>query len=210
MTSNQTGRTLIGIVSFSPDAYEGLRDNAEATAPAIAVVVIATVLSALGGMIWARFSAAPPETLQVDVSHFFLNSMVLGSLIQIAMWFAWVTMTWWFLRYGFVVEPFSWLSLVRTMGFAFAPMALQILVAFPVLEFPIGMMAVGATFGCSVLAVRAATGAPPGAALLATFAGFALFTLALGVLGNTDTDLAPGIFALDPNAISVALQLRTR
>jgi len=61
--------------------------------------------------------------------------------------------------------------------------------------------------GCSVLAVRAASGASPGQALMATMAGFAVFALVLGILGNSDTDLAPGIFALDPNAISVRLQL---
>ena len=69
------------------------------------------------------------------------------------------------------------------------------------------MIALGATFGCTVLAVRAASGATPGESLLSTLAGFALFVLVLGMLGTSDVDLAPGIFALDPNSLSVALEL---
>jgi hypothetical protein len=93
------------------------------------------------------------------------------------------------------------------MGFAFAPMAFQILLVFPVMEFPIGLFAVGATAAGSVLAVRSVSGASPGQALVSTLAGFLIFVLFLGILGNSDTDLAPGIFSLDPNAISVSLEL---
>jgi hypothetical protein len=31
--------------------------------------------------------------------------------------------------------------------------------------------------------------------------------LALGMLGTSDVDMAPGIFALNPNALSIALEL---
>jgi hypothetical protein len=207
MTLNRTGRRVAAAVSLSPDAYEELRDDASATVYAVAIVVLATLLAAIGGLLWARIAAAPPEIFDVDVARFFQRSVIVGSIAQVALWFAWVAVTYVVLRYVFLVPDVEPQALVRTMGFAFAPMAIQILLVFPVLEFSIGLIAIGATVGCSVLAVRAASGATPGQALMATVAGFALFALALGFLGTSDSDLAPGIFALDPNSISVGLQL---
>jgi hypothetical protein len=208
MTFDEAGRRAIGLASFDPGAYEELRDDPAATVPAVGIVIAATVLQAIGGVMWGRFGAPPPPIFQVDLRHLVLYSAVFGSVIQIAMWCGWVAMTWFWLRYILSVEDVQWQRLVRTMGFAFAPMALQILLVFPVLEFPVGLFALGATVACSVLAVRAATGATAGQAAFATLMGAFLFVLVLGVLGNSDTDLAPGIFALDPNAISVRLELK--
>jgi hypothetical protein len=206
MTFNQAGRRMMSAASFNPDAYEDLRHNPTVTSYAVGVVVLSTVLAAVGGLLWASFSAAPPPIFDVDVRHFLIRSVLLGSVFQIAIWFVWVGLTWFFLRQIFFVNDVTVQALIRTMGFAFAPMALQILLVFPVLEFPVGMFAVGATAACSVLAVRAASGATPGQAMIATMAGFLVFILALGMLGTSDTDLAPGIFALDPNSISVFLK----
>ncbi len=209
MTLNQASRRLVGVASLNPDAYEELRDDPAATVYAVGVVVVATVLAALGGLLWGRFSASPPPIFDVDVNRFFIRSVVLGSIFQVALWALWVGVTWFYLRQIFLLADVTPQSLVRTMGFAFAPMALQLLLFMPVLEFPIGLIALGATVACSVLAVRAASGATPGQALVATLVGFMLFVLGLGLLGNSDADLAPGIFALDPNAISVSLKLDT-
>jgi len=134
--------------------------------------------------------------------------VVLGSLLQVAMWVVWVGVTRFWLTQIYMVRDVPLPSLLRTMGFAFAPMALQFFIFLPVIEFPLGIIAVAGTVGCTVLAVRAASGATPGQALIATMAGFVFFALALGMLGNSDTDLAPGIFALDPNAVSVSLKLK--
>lgn len=207
MTFNQVRRRAVGAASFNPDTYEELRDDPTATAPAVAVVVVATLLAAAGGYLWARIAASPPPIFDVDTRHFLLNSVVFGSALQVALWFGWVAMTWFYLANVYRLREVKIEPLIRTMGFAFAPMALQILLLFPVMEFPIGLFAVGATAAGSVLAVRAASGASPGQALVSTLAGFLIFVLFLGILGNSDSDLAPGIFALDPNAISVSLKL---
>jgi hypothetical protein len=207
MRLDQARRRMIGVAAFDPSAYEELRDDPAATLYAVAVVVGATLIAAIGGLLWALVAAAPPEIYEVDIRRFILRSVLLGSVFQIGLWFVWVGMTWFYLRSIFLLPDVDLSRLLRTMGFAFAPMALQLLLIIPVLEFPVGMIAVGTTVGCSVLAVRAATGATPGQALVATVMGFAIFALGLGMLGTSDSDLAPGIFALDPNAISVYLRL---
>jgi len=208
VTLNQARRQVLSAASFDPDAYETVRDDPAATVYAVAVVVVSTLLAALGGFLWTRFAAAPPPIFETDTARFFTRSVVLGSLLQVAMWAVWVGVTQTWLTQIYMVRDVPLSSLVRTMGFAFAPMALQVFLFLPVIEFPLGMIAVGGTVGCTVLAVRAASGATPGQALVATMAGFVIFAMALGMLGNTDTDLAPGIFALDPNAISVSLKLK--
>jgi len=208
VTFNQARRRLVSAASFHPDAYDDLRDDPAATVYAVGVVVIATLLAAIGGFLWVRFAASPPPIFETDTTRFLVRSVLLGSLFQVGLWAAWVWMTWFFLRQIYLLPDVQLMPMVRTMGFAFAPMGLQILLAFPVLEFPIGIVAIAGTVGCSVLAVRAASGATPGQSLIATMAGFLIFTLALGILGNSDSDLAPGIFALDPNAISVGLRLK--
>ena len=207
MRLDEAGRRALGVASFNPTDYEELRDDPTATVFAVGVVIVATILQALGGFLWALFGATPPPIYDVDMSHFLRNSVVLGSVLQIALWFGWVGMTWFWLRNILFVPDASWARLLRTMGFAFAPMAIQILLVFGNLEVPVGLLALGATAACSVLAVRAATGATPGQAALATIMGFFVFVFFLGLSGTSDTDLAPGIFALDPNSYSVRLQL---
>jgi hypothetical protein len=207
MRADQAARQPIGLTSFDPNGYEELRDNPAATLPAIGVVVGATILAALGGLLWAALAAAPPPIFNVDIQHFLVASVLIGSLLQVVLWVAWVVLAYVFLRTIYLIEGVQFTGLVRTMGFAFAPMGLQIFLVFPVLEFPIGLIAIGLTFGCTVLAVRAASGATPAQALVSAGAGFVLFAMALGLLGNSDADLAPGIWALDPNAISIRLEL---
>jgi hypothetical protein len=207
VTFKEASRRTISVASFNPDAYEDLRDNRSATIAALGVVVVATLLAAIGGLLWARFAAETPEIYVVDIERFLVRSVIVGSLLQIFFWLVWVWLTWFFLKQIYLVADVDLPALVRTMGFAFVPMAIQIFLVFPVLEFPIGLFALGATAACSVLAVRAASGVSQGQALVATMCGFLVFVIALGLLGNSDTDLAPGIFALDPNSISVGLRL---
>lgn len=201
-------RHIRSVTNFSPTAFAELRDDPTATVPAVGVVVVATLLAALGGLFWALVGASPPPIFTVDIPRFVVRSVMLGSFIQVGMWCAWVGMTWFVLRHIFFVEDVTWRRLARAMGFAFAPMALQILLLFPVLEFPVGLIALGATVAASATAVQAAAASTQQQALIATVVGFALFALVLGILGNSDTDLAPGIFALDPNAVSVGLKLK--
>ena len=54
------------------------------------------------------------------------------------------------------------------MGYAFAPVALQLLIFIPAIDQPIGIIALGATLFLSAHAVRVSTIASPGQAFLAT------------------------------------------
>lgn len=209
MTINQAGRRLLSAAAFDPDAYDTVRDDPAATAYAIGIVVVASIAAGLGGLLWAMIAATPPQIFRVDLRYLTLHSLVIGSIAQVGLWLVWVAITHRALQSLMLVRDASFTGLIRTMGFAFAPMALQIFIFFPVLEFPIGIIAIAAMFGCSVLAVRSASGATPGQALLATLFGFIVFAFALGFLGTSDSDNAPGIWALDPNSLSIRLKYDT-
>src|SRR5947207_2114864 len=74
VTFNQARRQVLSAASFDPDAYEQLRDDPAATVYAVGVVVVATLLAALGGLLWARFAASPPPIFETDTGRFFTRS----------------------------------------------------------------------------------------------------------------------------------------
>jgi Yip1 domain len=198
LTLTQTVRFLL----LDTDTVEEIRTNVAQTLPAVLVVVIASYIAGLGGLIWT-FTAAE----YADHVRFFIRSFLLGSALQALVFFVWVLVTMLVLTRVFRV-PTSYPELLRVMGFAFAPFALQFFIFIPAFDQPIGIISLAATFYVTVFAVHSATIATPGQAFVASILGFAVFCLILGLLGNGATDLAPGIFALDPNSLSVGSTLQ--
>jgi hypothetical protein len=183
------------------DTYEEIRTNVVETLPGVLVVLFVSYLAGLGGLIWT-FTAAQ----YADHVRFFVRSFLLGSAIQPLVFFLWVLVTSLVLSHVFRV-PARYPELLRVMSFAFAPVALQIFIFIPAFDQPIGIISLAATLFVATFAIQTSTIATPGQAFVSCLLGFAVFCLILGVLGNGPTDLAPGIFALDPNSLSVGSAL---
>jgi hypothetical protein len=190
---------IVRCLLLDPEAYEELRTTPADTLAAATVVLVASYLAGLGGLIWT-FTAAE----YADHLRFLVRSFLVGSALQFLLFLLWVGITSFILERVFRV-PARFPELFRVMGFAFAPVALQIAIFIPALDQPIGIIALAATFYCCAYAVQVSTMATAGQAFCATLLGFAAFSLILGILGNGTTDLAPGLFALDPNSLSVGL-----
>ncbi len=184
------------------DTYEEIRTNIAETVPGVLVVLFVSYLAGLGGLIWT-FTAAQ----YADHLRFFVRSFILGSAIQPLVFFLWVLVTSLVLSRVFRV-PARYPELLRVMSYAFAPVALQILVFIPAFDQPIGIIALATSLFVCTFAVQTSTIATPGQAFVSCALGFAVFCLILGLLGNGSTDLAPGIFALDPNSLSVGSTLQ--
>ncbi|HVC31510.1 MAG TPA: Yip1 family protein [Steroidobacteraceae bacterium] len=195
---------LLRCLLLDERAYTELRRAPHTTLPALIVVVVATLLGALGGLIWT-FTAAT----SADHARFFLRSVVGGSILQVIFFALWTLIAALVLQRIYLVRA-TYGDLWRVMGYAFAPMALQLLIFVPALDQPIGLIALAITFYVTTYAIQSSTGATAGQAFTASLAGFAVFCLCLGVLGNGPRDLAPGIFALDPNGLSVGLTFPIR
>lgn len=196
-----TLRRALRILLLDPTASRGaVRSEAE-TLPALVVVVAASYLAGLGGLVWTLTAAT-----DADVAAFFLRSFLFGSALQVGAFLLWVGASLYILR-GVYHLQIAYAELLRAIGYAFSPIALQLLIFIPAIDQPIGIIALAATLYVATAAVQQATTASAGQAFTACLFGFAIFCLLLGILGNGSLDLAPGIFALDPNSLSVGTTL---
>ncbi len=193
---------VLRCVLLDPQAYEEIRSDTAQTIPGIVVVILSSYLAGLGGFIWTFTGAEFADHLR-----FFLHSFILGGALQTLFFLLWVLVTSLVLTQVFHI-PSRYTELLRVMAFAFAPIALQLIIFLPAFDQPIGIIALGAALYTSTFAVQNTTVATPGQAFVATLLGFSLFCLVMGLLGNGPTDLAPGIFALDPNSLSVGSTLQ--
>lgn len=193
---------VTGALALRADAYRAIARNGAATPVALGAVILATALSGLGGLFWTYWGFDTGElSVTVDRARFIRHSVIQGGVIQVGMWLVWVAATYAYLR-SFGVQV-SILALGRVMGFAFLPMSLQLLIGPPGMELAAGAVALGYTVAAVTIGVQAATATTSGKALVSAIAGFALFVIALSLLGNGTGDRAPGIFALDPLPVSV-------
>jgi hypothetical protein len=186
------GSWLGRLIRLDLTVFDDVRDDASATGPAIAVVVVASFLAGLGTWLWAVVEDV------ADKGEVFVKATILGSIFQILLWVLWVWIAGMLLSRVFGVGA-DMNRLMRTMGLAFAPMAISLLVLLSVLSIPFAAIAIGATFLLTNAAIASATDAPADRVALSNLIGFAAFALILGILSNVAEwrelgGLAPGIF----------------
>jgi len=180
--------------------FDDLRSDRSATPIAVLVVLAASVVAGIGTLIWAL---QHDEFGGIDMMEVLLKAVIIGSVVQTAVWFAWVYIT-----YMLAARVFGSAAnigeLTRVMGFAFAPVALSVLIAIAPLAVPFGLLAFGLTLMLTTAAVERAAEIEPRQAMLSTLGGFAVFLMFIGAFANvmevaTFGGLAPGIlfFSLD-------------
>jgi hypothetical protein len=219
MSATRRHGRLRGALALDPDTYHDIADSPRAILGAVLVVIVATAFAGLGGLLWT--GRVTQDTLLpfsglwggftgenfvevTDVSRLIARSVIAGGALQVVMWAAWVAVTWLYL-WAFGSAP-RIDRLARVMGYAFAPVALELFIAPSGLEIPAALLAFGYTFAAMTTGVEVAAATTRGRAAVSVMAGLAFFGIALGLLGSGHNDFAPGIFALDPLAISVDSQ----
>ncbi len=205
MAVTAPSRLLAGVLTLDPVAFRAIADDEGALDGALVSVIGATLLAGIGGLLWTQWGGHPPAnaTFEIDVRRFIARSVLLGTVTQTGAWLLWVGVTYLYLRaFG---EQVGSARLARVMGYAFAPMGVQLFIAPPGMEIAAAAVAFGYTAAAMIIGVEAATGAARGRVVLSVLVGLALFATLLGLLGNGTSDLAPGIFALDPLPTSVGI-----
>lgn len=192
------GSWLGRLIRLDLTVFDDVKDDAAATTPAIAVVVVASFLAGLGTWLWGVVEDV------ADKGELFFKATILGSLFQIAVWFLWVWIAAWLLSRVFGAGA-AMGRVIRTAGLAFAPMGISLLILVSFLSIPFAAIAIGATFLLTNAAIASATDAPADRVALANLVGFAAFALVLGILSNVAEwrelgGLAPGIFFFNLNA----------
>ncbi len=203
---------LLRVARLDATAFLEVRNDPAATVPALIVVAVAAILSGIGG--WLLYlnrvvsvvdQLVPrnlPAGLQSAIPRpsgtpFFFHSVIIGSIAEFALWLLWVAITAGMLQQVWHRQV-EFLSLVRTMGLAFFPVALSLLVFIEPLASAIGLIALAAAVFLSGVAVEAATEAEPAQVLVSNLVGFAVFAIVLGLLGHNgelNAPYAPGLFA---------------
>lgn len=187
------GSWLLRLARLDLTVFDDIKDDVSATVPALTVAVVASFLSGLGSWLWWTFQDFPKGGGDV-----FVKSFLLGSILQVGVWFLWVYVAAMVLSRGLGVAA-DLNRLLRTMGLAFAPMAIAVLIFISFLAVPLGAIAVGATLVLSYVAIQSATDAQPQQVMLANIIGFVIFAFVLGILSNLSEvyntgGLAPGLF----------------
>ena len=172
--------------------FEEVRSDPSATPGAIVVVFLASVLAGIGSFAWAV------QTDGVDDSEVFVKSLVIGSILQTLAWFIWVYIVFQVLARAYGART-DFYELIRSMGFAFAPVAISVLVAITAFAVPFGVAALAGATLFSHFAIESSSSAEPRQILIANFVGFLSFAVVMGVLANiaeinTVGGLAPGLF----------------
>lgn len=197
-------QTLIGwlgrVARLDFTVFDEVKNERTATASAVLVVLTASVTAGLGSWIWAL---QHDNFEGLDPAEVFVKTVIGGGLVQTAVWFLWV-----FIAQLVVVRAFGaqalFSDLMRTMGLAFAPMYLSILVGIAPLAVPFGVFSLAMTFLLSNIAIEQASGVTTREATFANMAGFGIFLAFMGAASNVMEagvfgGVAPGIlfFSLD-------------
>lgn len=179
--------------------FEDIRREQTATAGAVMIVLGASVLAGVGSWIWAVQEDFPG----LGTGSVFVKTLVLGSIVQVAVWFIWVYLAYVISARGFGASV-TFQELIRTMGLAFSPVALSIFVAIAPLAVPFGVISLGITFLFTNIAIEQSSGLDTRESTIANLGGFAVFLIFMGVAANiyeagTFGGLAPGLlfFSLD-------------
>jgi len=175
--------------------FDEIRSDPSATPGAIIVVAAASVMAGIGSWLWAV------QTRGVEGGEVFLKSLVVGSILQTLAWFIWVYLVFQVLARGYGARA-DIFELIRTMGFAFAPVGLSILIAISGFTVPFGVISLTGAVLLTHFAIQSSSSAEPQQALVANFVGFLFFAVVMGILANiAETDsvggLSPGLFFFD-------------
>lgn len=186
------GTWLSRLIRLDLTVFDDVRDDVTATAPALLVVLVASLVAGLGSWLW-WVQGAPGKDGEA-----FLKTFILGGLFQAVLWVLWVYIAAMILSRLFGASA-DLSQMMRTMGLAFAPMVIAILMVIDILAVPFGVIAIAGTLLLSNAAIRASTDAEPRQVILANVAGFAVFAIILGILANIAQiyergGLAPGLF----------------
>jgi branched-subunit amino acid transport protein AzlD len=195
------GSWLARLARLDLTVFDDVKDEAAATAPALAVMVVASFAAGLGSWLW--WITLDFHGVSQKNGEAFLKTFILGGILQAALWLLWVYIAAMLLSRIFGARA-DLNRMIRTMGLAFAPMVITILMVIDVLAVPFAIIALGATLLLSNAAMQAATDAEPRQVILSNLAGFLVFAIALGLLGNVAQihdlgGIAPGIFFVPLN-----------
>ncbi len=169
------------------EVLEEVRTDGGATVPALAVALVSLFLFGLGGWLWWTASGLG------DRGTVFLKTVVMGTAFSGALWVAWLVVATAVLQ-RLTGLPLRVEQLVRTAGFACAPLALGVLMVVPSISFGLGLLLLGAWVATTGEALAQVAGRRGGPVVVANLAGFAVWVIVMSLLSTGSNQIGPGPF----------------
>ncbi len=191
MDPNLILNRLLRLAKLDTTVFDEVRDDANELIPAMIVAGVASLLAGLGATLFWLFN------WEFEPDNVWLNVFILGGIFMAALYLVWVL-----IAYVVVVQVYKasadLQSLIRTMGYAAAPLALSLLMFIPVLYPVFAIVPIVLTFVLAIYAVQSVTNADSTQVVMANLAGLAVFVLVLSIVAfsSDETIIGAGLFSI--------------
>ena len=191
MDPNVILNRILRLAKLDTTVFDEVRDDEKELVPALVIAVVASLLAGLGAaLFWEINFDRGPDSV-------WLNNFILGGLFMAALYIVWIL-----IAYVIVVQVFKasadLQSLMRTMGYAAAPLALCVLMFIPVLYPVFAIVPLALLFVMTIYAVQSVTNADSTQVVIANTAGFAAMVLVLSIIAfsGDSSILGAGLFSI--------------
>ena len=176
---------LLRFARLDTAVFEEMRDDGNATIPAIVIAAASFLLAGFGG--WLFWLVEGGSYVGSGYKG------IVGTILATVMWVVWIAVA-----YLILVNVFHYAGnlerCIRACGLAAVPAALTLLMFLPGINFAIGLISIALVFLLMDIGIQVSIDAQPGHVILATFAGFAVFSAVLSLAVESTTWLAPGVY----------------
>ncbi|MEO8538345.1 MAG: hypothetical protein ABI577_01300 [bacterium] len=192
MDPNLIMNRLLRLARLDTTVFDEVRDDANELIPALIVAGISALLAGLGATLW--FVVLWDSNYHPDGVWF--NTFILGGIFLAALYFVWIL-----IDYVVIVQVFKasadLQSLMRTMGYAAAPLALCVLMFIPVLWPVFAIVPLALLFVMSIYATQSVTNADSTQVVMANLAGITVLVLVLTIVAfsGDSSRIGAGLFA---------------
>jgi hypothetical protein len=183
---------ILRLAKLDTSVFDEVRDDANELVPALIVAGVSALLAGLGATLWFLFlwdDNYQPDSLWV-------NTFILGGIFLAALYGVWVLIS-----YVVLVQIYKasaeLQSLLRTMGYAAAPLALCLLMFIPILWPIFAIVPLALLFVMSIYATQSVTNADSTQVVMANLIGMTVMVLVLSIIAfnGDEARIGAGLFA---------------
>lgn len=175
MDPNLVINHVLRLLRLDTAVFDEVRDDVNELVPSVVVAVVSCFLAGLGSFLyWQVIPAFTPDNA-------FLNAFILGSVFMVAVYAVAILVVYLVMAQVFKVQAELY-ALFRTMGYAAVPLAFSVLMFIPVIYPLFSLAPLGLLLVFMIYAVQSATNADSTHVVIASFAGFAVMCLLLGLI----------------------------